>query len=108
MKKKFRKYYVSLYELYPIYEPAEGGYYYDGCEYKGSLPACKTLKKARRLLRKQIQYLQEEYGEDKVYEWGWAGHLWGVRTQSKYIGEGTVIRIETRKASGESGYKPYC
>ena len=103
MKKKFRKYYVSLYELYPIYEPAEGGYYYDGCEYKGSLYECKSLKKARWLLKKEISYLQEEYGEDSVYKWGL-----GVRTQSKYIGDGEIIRIETRKASGESGYKPYC
>ena len=25
-----RKYYVSYYEAFPIFEPAEGGYYYEG------------------------------------------------------------------------------
>mgnify|MGYP003295293821 CR=1 FL=1 len=25
------KYYLTYYEEYPIYEPAEGGYYYAGC-----------------------------------------------------------------------------
>ena len=24
------KYYLTYYEAYPIYEPAEGGYYYEG------------------------------------------------------------------------------
>ena len=24
-------YYLTYYEEYPIYEPAEGGYYYSGC-----------------------------------------------------------------------------
>ena len=102
------KYWVSTYELYPIYEPAEGGYYYDGVEYMGSLKPCKSLKKARRLLRKAITELQEIYGEEKVYEYGWSGHLWGARTKSKYIGEGTIVRIETRRAGGERGYTPYC
>ena len=99
------KYYVSTYELYPIYEPAEGGYYYDGLDFKYSIE-CNSLKKARRVLRKMIAELKD-YGED-VYDFGFAGHLWGARTESKYIGEGTVIHIETRNRKNERGYVPYC
>ena len=98
-KKKTKKtwYYVSWYDKYPIYEPAEGGYYYEGldcaCWYKfGSLARAK----------KWLKRWAEEYG----YEL--SGNERHAYEESHYIGEGTVIHIETVQGIHTCGYVPYC
>lgn len=87
MAKKKRKiwYYVTWYDKYPIYEPAEGGYYYEGL-HAGGYCKFRTLKRAKKYL---------ENG-NHAYE------------ESHYIGEGTVMHIETVLGIHTCGYVPYC
>ena len=51
--------YLTHYTEYPIYEPAEGGYYYAGqqadCYYR-----LNSMKQARRQLRKMQKNLETE------------------------------------------------
>ena len=89
-----RMYYVCEYNQYPIYEPAEGGYYYDGTElnyYKKT----RNLRKARRWLREWAR----EYIDNAN------NHIYYM---SKYIGEGVEWHIETAFGKHEHGYVPYC
>ena len=44
-------YYVTYYEEYPIYEPAEGGYYYAGSR-NVSVREFKSWRKARQFFNK--------------------------------------------------------
>jgi hypothetical protein len=53
-KKKRRRYYVSLYEGYPIYEPAESGYYYEG-ERLVNCITVGSLKRARRVMKREVK-----------------------------------------------------
>ena len=89
MKKK--RFFVSYYECYPIYEPAEGGYYYEGRELIDSYVK-GTLKGARRLFKRLVaEYDLPEVRKDYAFE------------QGKYIGDRRYIRIETGMGSDESG-----
>lgn len=92
MKKAKRFYYVSYYEDFPIYEAAEGGYYYPGTE----LIACYkvgSLKRARSLYKKLLsEYDLPENG----------------RESGRYIGDSRMLKIETIAGKHESGYIPYC
>ena len=99
MAKKKRKiwYYVTWYDKYPIYEPAEGGYYYEGLD-ESYCYKFGTLKNAKKWLKKWA----EEYGY-KVSSNG--KHAY---EESHYIGEGTVIHIETVRGIHTCGYHPYC
>ena len=95
MKKSRKIYYVSLYKNYPIYEPAEGGYYYEGrelYEYKKTY----SLKKARRVLRKMATEYELCCGRNMAW------------TDGKYIGDGYTAKIETKLGNYESGYVPFC
>lgn len=91
--------YVSYYENYPIYEPAEGGYYYEG----------RTLVKSERLSRRQAKKQFSEIVKEALQDedWVYDGH-WKVYEKSNYIGEGSFYCIEKKKGSHISGYKPYC
>ena len=93
------KYYISLYELYPIYEPAEGGYYYEGATHLGS-QKCSSLRKARSIMKHVVE--SGDYGEMTI------ATPWRATSDSKYIGEGYELRIETRPGCHERGYHPYC
>ena len=96
MKKERRIYYVSVYENYPIYEAAEGGYYYEGREFRQTIRTY-SLKKARRVMRKVAnEYELECVGRNMAW------------TDGKYIGEGFTVRIETKVGSYNKGYEPYC
>lgn len=108
MKKSF---YVSLYEHYPIYEPAEGGYYYNGTELTGNvLDTHKSVKphrfkryaSARRALIKAAKELNLEKfgGRDKYVDYDFI--------YSKYIGEGSFLVIERRLGEHQMGRVPYC
>ncbi len=94
-KSKNRWYYVSYYEEYPIYEPAEGGYYYAETELH-YFYRVRTLKKARRILNKVASELGiENMCKNRAYEAG------------KHIGDGRSLRIETVLGIAESGYRHY-
>lgn len=96
VNKKRRRYYVSLYESYPIYEPAEGGYYYEGKH----LVDCITvgsLKRARRIMKREAN----ELGFTSIGK-----NFSSLR--GEYIGESDYIYIETVKGIHEHGWHPYC
>lgn len=116
-------YYVSYITEYPIYEPAEGGYYYAGTH----IEMCREFsswKKANRFYQKCRKEFLEEYGgyldaRDKRwrdsdrerindYVCGGVGKYGGscVSYLSKYIGEGAHVEI-TRKKPVEHGWHPY-
>ena len=98
-------YYVTLYYLYPIYEPAEGGYYYNGIGVDESY-GFQTRKKAIKFLRKRRK---ECLKEDKNVKW-WYDYInsFGVYNENGYIGNGYFWEMERKFGSAISGYQPYC
>ena len=92
--------YVSHYELYPIYEPAEGGYYYDGIRLISSRSAA-TLAKAKEILAAEALDL-----EFKTSDSGRIAADVSYRLR-RYIGEGEFLIIEYKKGQHESGWRPY-
>lgn len=94
------KYYVTFSEYYPIYEPAEGGYYYEGKK-KVLEREYSTFKKAKRKMKKLWNCCKDDTGfwscPDKL--------LFGQ--SNKYIGDGYICEM-TRKPVKEHGWEPYC
>lgn len=91
-------FYVTYYEEYPIYEPAEGGYYYAGCEAVSST-GYETKQGALDAAKEMAEEDGESYsGGNTFYRFG-----------SRYIGEGRYIVVETNDdyLSREKGYEPY-
>lgn len=90
-------YNLTHYEEYPIYEPAEGGYYYAGNQV---VEGFKFLTKwgAKRQLAKMRGHL-EALGftvlEDKAY------------LSSKYVGEGQSWIVEKKCGSHSRGKQVY-
>ena len=115
--------YISHYQEYPIYERAEGGYYYAGNELVESERLSKRACK-KELLRiwEECKEENEEYGfrEDNISEWDDIRRATGVypwvfieernyiERGSRYIGEGESFVIERNKGSKEHGRVPYC
>lgn len=91
--------YLTHYAEYPIYEPAEGGYYYAGRQ-AGSFYRLNSVKQAKRKLAKMKKEL-EEYGFivdlDRCYAY----------RHSKYIGHGEELIIEKVYGSCNEGWRPY-
>lgn len=115
--------YISHYKEYPIYEPAEGGYYYAGNE------LIESERKSKRACKKELLRIweeckseNEEYGfmEDNISEWYDITKATGVypwifyeernyiEKGSRYIGEGESFVIERNEGSHEHGWQPYC
>lgn len=98
--KKHKQFFVSIYKMYPIYEPAEGGYYYDGISLESN-EDFQTLRQARLHLQ---QIAKEEdlikYSDDKYVSPNYH--------RSKYIGAGYYAVVETELGSEESGKQIYC
>lgn len=94
MKRKIN-YYVTMYQGIAFYEPAEGGYYYEGrqgiCSY-----TCKSLKKARRILR--------HIAEDGGFKMPTANRC--VK-RGAYIGNTEEWLIETKQYSHDVGRREY-
>jgi hypothetical protein len=91
--------YLTHYEEYPIYEPAEGGYYYAGrtvCEHY----EFTSEKQARRKLAKLRKELEAE-DLTVILERGYAFRY------SRYIGQGEQWYIEHKLGQHESGWHPY-
>ena len=92
-------FYVTYYQEYPIYEPAEGGYYYPGRDAIYS-KGFDTKEEAEA----HVEELKNEDGEG-----GWEKYSDGYVRKGKYVGDAEEIVIETRKTylSQEKGWKPY-
>lgn len=92
-------YYVTYSEYYPIYEPAEGGYYYSGKEIVHT-EICQTFKKAKRKIRKWLK--------DNLDEISWISNdKLSFGYDGKYIGEGWICEMTTKPVV-ECGRVPYC
>lgn len=98
-------YYVTSYSFYPIYEPAEGGYYYPGVQVKYSYK-CQTWNKAKRVLRKLYK---ECILDGSVNERGWfeSSSKQHFGWNGKHVGEGWYIKLERRQGEDISGWHPY-
>lgn len=115
--------YISHYEEYPIYEPAEGGYYYAGNQ------LVESERKSKRACKKNLLEIWEEckkdneergFREDNVDDWDTIRRNTGeypwrfnrkynrIYRGSRYIGEGESFIIERHQGSEESGWQPYC
>ena len=108
--------YVTLLEEYPIYEPAEGGYYYAGT----SITDCREFqsrRKARQFYNKARKEFIEWFGEPTdvcMPRRNYHGKVWeftrrncpGIMHSTGYIGEGHELTL-TRYPRRERGYVPY-
>lgn len=107
--------YISYYEEYPIYEPAEGGYYYTGNQ------LLRTERKSKRQCRIEFEKIwrdcqkeNEKNGFVKDTDWNEVvantGEYPWVRVDDNYICkiEGASYAIERKSGSMESGWQPYC
>ena len=108
--------YLTYYEEYPIYEPAEGGYYYSGNE------VVSYERLSKRAAKRKIKQLYEELKEDNSEpgsrypdpilngsydEWELINNNRLVR-YSYYIGQGMSYVIERKLGSETMGRVPYC
>lgn len=89
--------YLTHYQEYPIYEPAEGGYYYAGNQ-AFEYYRLNSEKQAKRKLAKLKKELE---AEGFIVDEGCA------YLPSKYVGEGESWRIEKVYGSHESGKQIY-
>ena len=103
-------YYVSYIAEYPIYEPAEGGYYYEGKHvvYCRSFDSWKKANKHYQKIKRDL--MQDWYGCD-TYDYSVSGcRKYGggsrFRKISRYIGDDEYLQI-TRYKPQNSGYHPY-
>ena len=100
------RYYVTLYNKYPIYEPAEGGYYYEGREIGWSFPF-QEYRKARRFLKKCFKDCVA-CGDTKDEYWHENASHSRFGVSSKYVGEGWYVTLERKQGSEVKGWTPYC
>ena len=112
--------YVTHYEEYPIYEPAEGGYYYAGIRIVESEKLSKRA--AKKLFKKLLEEAKEEnlqmYGEEepvhdpkqgRIYPWIYYCYDRPmIRKYSRCIGEGEYFVIERKQGKDEKDWEPYC
>ena len=106
-------YYVSYIEEYPIYEPAEGGYFYPG-ETVVEVRECKTWRKAKKTFNEWRKRFEKEYADEnnRVFRVAPGGcNRYGdgpeIGYNSRYIGDGAFVRL-TRYKPHDKGYTPYC
>lgn len=100
-------YYVTLYSLYPIYEAAEGGYYYNGVGIADSY-GFQTFRKARQFLAKRYKECFEEDHLTNGWECIDTHKYFGVYNANGYIGEGYFWQLERKQGISSSGRVPYC
>lgn len=105
------KYFVSYVTEYPIYEPAEGGYYYAGT----TVQECyefDTWKKANRFYQRcKKEFLDYHKGEPQRindFMCGGCGKWVNpfVKYNARYIGDSEWVEL-TREMPVEHGWKPY-
>ena len=101
--------YVTHYKEYPIYEPAEGGYYYAGNE----VSDCWKLSK--RAAKKMIREIYKELITENESDYHGYPLIFmsddGNRVEiikSGYIGDTESWVIERKLGSQRCGRVPYC
>lgn len=103
-------YYITEYRQYPIYEPAEGGYYYEGTEIV-QYTRTTSIKRARKILRQMVleakPWEDTPHTEEEIREAleSTKNHFYIF---TKFIGEGMEWHIETKLRKNEHGWRPYC
>ena len=108
------KYYLTYYEAYPIYEPAEGGYYYEGrnaVKWWESEDINELVNFIPNLAENWYEMELTNYGtiediNEELENWG---YVIVALTHSKYIGDDIYLVLETEKGfqKYESGWHPY-
>lgn len=113
--------YLTHYEEYPIYEPAEGGYYYAGNEVVASE---RLSKRQAKIKMKRIwdeakaenlemygmeepDFSRDKYG-DRIYPWYISNDGNKIFRMGYHIGEGESYVIERKYGSETRGWHPYC
>lgn len=93
-------FYVTYYAEYPIYEPAEGGYYYAGNDAIWS-EGFNTEEEAWEYADKYVEQ-DDEWGE-------WQKFTDGYKLDGKYIGQNQYVVVEPKKAylGMVKGWEPY-
>lgn len=92
-------YHLTHYYEYPIYEPAEGGYYYSG-KRAGEFYRLNSIKQVKRKFDKMKKELEQD---------GFVMNerLMKASLYSKYIGDGEHWIVEKVYGSHNSGWHPY-
>lgn len=112
--------FITHYEEYPIYEPAEGGYYYSGNR------VIDYERNSKNQCKKMIEEIWESCKQDNLANYGAEEpdfnkdkygnriHPW-IRINAnmiirggRYIGDGESYVIERHKGSQKRGWRPYC
>ena len=112
------KYYLTYYEAYPIYEHAEGGYYYEGrtASHWWEIEDVNLSRDFDELLNLISNFAEEFEIETIPFDFdGIKNELekWGYSvvalTHAKYIGDDEYLVLETERAfkKYESGWHPY-
>lgn len=124
------KYYLQMYDEYPIYEPAEGGYYYAGTTARDTYDnEYDTIEAAIEDARLWVEEMNADAWDDEVWtftdisaatakQWLADEILIGdyadarvmvAYRDSKYIGDGARVYIEIPASyrKGERGWHPY-
>lgn len=107
--------YLTHYTEYPIYEPAEGGYYYAGNE------IAETERMSKRKAKAEMNNIwaecEAENAENKKWEertgqrfdyWCRSSDGNSIWRGSRYIGEGESYVIERHLGSETRGWHSYC
>lgn len=95
--------YFTHYKEYPIFEPAEGGYYYAGNKVVSTEKM--TAAEAENKLQSLFKELQEY--QSAAYPWHFDTDNKMLFRYSKYIGNGESYVVEKDLGSMEKGYEPY-
>ena len=106
------KYYLTYYEAYPIYEPAEGGYYYEGrtaikwWESEDVDELLNSISNFAEEKKKKKTPFDFDDIKDELEKWG---YCIVALTHAKYIGDDEYLVMETERAfhKYESGWHPY-
>lgn len=93
--------YLTHYTEYPIYEPAEGGYYYSG-QTADSFYRLNSVKQAKRQLEKMRKELEEDGFVVCTHN-----NICEAYRRSKYIGYGELWIMEKVYGSKNRGWHPY-
>ena len=106
------KYYLTYYEAYPIYEPAEGGYYYEGrtaIKWWESEDINELLNSISNFTEEfEMEMLPFDFDDikDELKKWGYCVV---ALTHAKYIGDDEYLVMETERAfhKYEAHWHPY-
>jgi hypothetical protein len=109
------KYVIQRYERFPIYGPAEGGYYYNGRE-PDSYAIFNTCEEANTALKKLVKETNDSYEDSDGQREGllicYSGGKYAnaESVNHRYIGDGYEFYVEPIDQRGlhRKGYEPYC